>query len=95
MYTLVTVTLFFILYNKPQAQGVTDLYDDMIKYFGSYEAFREQFTGAAASVFGSGYAWLVQNGAGELSIITTANQVQNESRFQTVFCMPIATGKSH
>lgn len=42
--------------------------------FGSYEAFKEKFTDAALSVFGSGYAWLVQNACHKLKIITTANQ---------------------
>ncbi|MDD3278298.1 MAG: superoxide dismutase [Lachnospiraceae bacterium] len=41
--------------------------------YGSYEAFREAFSKAALSVFGSGYAWLVLDG-GRLRIITTANQ---------------------
>jgi len=42
--------------------------------FGGYGAFREKFTAAAKSVFGSGYAWLVRDPYGGLKIITTANQ---------------------
>lgn len=42
--------------------------------FGSYESFQNQFKTAALSVFGSGYAWLVVNATGQLSIITTQNQ---------------------
>lgn len=42
--------------------------------FGSPEEFQRQFTKAALSVFGSGYAWLVRCGDGRLKIITTANQ---------------------
>lgn len=41
--------------------------------FGSLDAFREKFTAAALSVFGSGYAWLV-NGKRGLCLMTTANQ---------------------
>ena len=41
--------------------------------FGSLNAFREKFTEAALSVFGSGYAWLV-NGKRGLCLVTTANQ---------------------
>ncbi len=40
--------------------------------FGSYDAFREQFTTAAMTQFGSGWAWLVDDGSG-LSIMQTAN----------------------
>lgn len=41
--------------------------------FGSYDAFKEQFTKAAATRFGSGWAWLCSNG-GKLEICSTPNQ---------------------
>lgn len=41
--------------------------------FGSYEAFKEQFANAAATRFGSGWAWLVVNN-GELEVTSTPNQ---------------------
>ena len=41
--------------------------------FGSFDAFKEQFTKAAAGQFGSGWAWLVRDGSGKLSITTTGN----------------------
>lgn len=50
------------------------LIDEIAKEFGSLEAFKKQFKTAALSVFGSGYAWLVVNAAGQLKIITTPNQ---------------------
>jgi len=40
--------------------------------FGSYQKFVEAFSGAAASQFGSGWAWLVQDG-GRLQVIKTSN----------------------
>jgi len=40
--------------------------------FGSYDAFREAFVKAATTQFGSGWAWLVDNG-GTLEILQTAN----------------------
>jgi Fe-Mn family superoxide dismutase len=40
--------------------------------FGGYDKFRTDFTAAAVGRFGSGWAWLVQDG-GKLAITTTAN----------------------
>ncbi|MCA9575762.1 MAG: Fe-Mn family superoxide dismutase [Polyangiales bacterium] len=40
--------------------------------FGSYAAFREQFAAAAATQFGSGWAWLVKSGD-TLEIVKTPN----------------------
>jgi Fe-Mn family superoxide dismutase len=42
--------------------------------FGSFDAFKEQFAAAAATRFGSGWAWLVADKDGNLSICSTANQ---------------------
>ncbi len=41
--------------------------------FGSFDAFKEQFAAAAATRFGSGWAWLVREG-GTLAIESSANQ---------------------
>jgi Fe-Mn family superoxide dismutase len=41
--------------------------------FGSFEAFKEKFTGAATTRFGSGWAWLINTG-GKLAVTSTPNQ---------------------
>jgi len=41
--------------------------------FGSFEAFKEQFSKAAAGQFGSGWAWLSQDSLGKLVVETTSN----------------------
>ena len=41
--------------------------------FGSFEAFKEQFTNSAVNNFGSGWTWLVKNTDGSVSIVNTGN----------------------
>ena len=41
--------------------------------FGTLDAFKEAFNKAAATQFGSGWAWLVKDAAGKLSIVQTSN----------------------
>jgi len=41
--------------------------------FGTIESFFEQFNKAAATLFGSGWAWLVKNKEGKLEIVQTSN----------------------
>ncbi|MCL4400045.1 superoxide dismutase [Patescibacteria group bacterium] len=49
------------------ASKITSAFGDIIK-------FKEEFTKAAGGVFGSGWAWLVIDENGKLSISTTPNQ---------------------
>lgn len=44
------------------------------KAFASFDSFKEQFSKAATTRFGSGWAFLVTDKLGNLSIISTANQ---------------------
>ena len=41
--------------------------------FGSFQAFKEQFTQTALTTFGSGWAWLVQRPDGALALVSTSN----------------------
>ena len=42
--------------------------------FGSFEGFKDKFTAAAGSRFGSGWAWLCVHKGGKLEICSTPNQ---------------------
>ncbi|MFC1965749.1 superoxide dismutase [Chloroflexota bacterium] len=50
-----------------------ELANAITKQFGSFAQFKEKFTNAAVTLFGSGWAWLVKNADGSLSIETTSN----------------------
>lgn len=47
--------------------------DAVTAKFGGFDQFKEQFTKAAVTRFGSGWAWLVVNG-GQLEVMSTPNQ---------------------
>jgi superoxide dismutase, Fe-Mn family len=50
------------------------LADAISRKFGSYEAFKEEFTKAATTRFGSGWAWLIVDNNGDLAVTSTPNQ---------------------
>jgi len=43
------------------------------KAFGSFDAFKAQFSQVALNTFGSGWAWLVKEKEGALKIVSTSN----------------------
>ena len=47
--------------------------DEIKKTFGSFNAFKEKFSEAALTQFGSGWAWLVKKPDGSLAIEKTSN----------------------
>ncbi|HEX9056392.1 MAG TPA: superoxide dismutase [Ktedonobacterales bacterium] len=49
------------------AQAISDT-------FGAFDTFKKQFNDAGVKRFGSGWAWLVADQSGKLSVISTANQ---------------------
>ena len=51
-----------------------DLAGAIDKAFGSFEAFKGDFAAAAATRFGSGWAWLVMDSSGGPKVLSTANQ---------------------
>ena len=50
------------------------LADAIEKNFGSYDDFKSKFAAAAATRFGSGWAWLCVDSDGGLEVCSTANQ---------------------
>ena len=60
--------------NKKYSIKSGELYQLIIKTFGSFDEFKEIFKSAATSRFGSGWAWLILNDKNELEVISTANQ---------------------
>lgn len=61
---------------SPQGGGEPDgeLAAAILRDLGGLEAFRQAFTQAALSRFGSGWAWLVVDGRGKLQVVSSANQ---------------------
>jgi superoxide dismutase, Fe-Mn family len=60
---------------SPQGGGepTGELLQKIQEQFGSFEEFKTAFSQAAATQFGSGWAWLVVNSSGELEIKKTSN----------------------
>lgn len=61
---------------SPQGGGTPqgDLATAIDQAFGSYEGFKEAFSKAAATQFGSGWAWLCVHPGGKVDVCATANQ---------------------
>lgn len=66
---------FFWKVLSPVAKHEPDgkLLEDIKRDFGSFENLKVQFKDAAVKQFGSGWAWIVRNPDGHLSIMKTSN----------------------
>ncbi len=60
---------------KPKGGGLPmgELADAIDNFFGSFDNFKKEFNAAATTLFGSGWAWLVKDEKGNLSIIKESN----------------------
>ena len=59
---------------NPKKNALTGkLMDAIVRDFGSFDAFKEKFINACVTLFGSGWAWLVADKDGKLSIMQTTN----------------------
>ena len=68
-------SLFWSVMN-PEGKGRLsgELKDAIIAQFGSVDAFKDAFAKAAATQFGSGWAWLCVEKGGKVEICSTPNQ---------------------
>jgi Fe-Mn family superoxide dismutase len=67
--------LFWELLTPASKSKITPFVEqELIKSFGTVDKFKEAFEKAAATRFGSGWAWLVKDKAGKYRIISTPNQ---------------------
>ena len=66
--------LFWEILTPNETDASVELKQAVADAFGSYEGFKEVFNKAAATRFGSGWAWLVVDKNGKLLVTSTANQ---------------------
>lgn len=66
-----------------QCHPSDNLLNAIEKEFGSFSSFKEQFTKAATTLFGSGWAWLVKTKDGKLKIRQTVN-ADNPLKYQEI-----------
>ncbi len=52
----------------------SSLGDAIKSTFGDFGKFKETFSNSAATLFGSGWTWLIKDQSGKLKVITTQNQ---------------------
>ncbi len=68
---------FFWKCLSPDGGGVpaekSKIAEEINNSFGSFEDFKEKFSQAAATLFGSGWNWLAQNADGKLEILQMSN----------------------
>lgn len=58
--------------SKSKMSGYVE--QELVKAFGNVDKFKEAFEKAAATRFGSGWAWLIKDSTGKYRIISTPNQ---------------------
>ena len=68
-------SLFWSVMNPNNSGELTgDLKEAIMTEFGSFDAFKDAFSKAAATRFGSGWAWLCVHAGGKVEVCSSANQ---------------------
>ncbi len=82
----------------PGGSAMSDELESMLaEQFTGLETFLSQFENAAATRFGSGWAWLGINSDGDMKVFSTANQdnplmdtvIATEGRYTPVLCLDV------
>lgn len=66
--------LFWEIMGPDAGEMSSELSDAIEAAFGSFDAFKDAFSKAAATQFGSGWAWLCVHNDGKLEVCSTPNQ---------------------
>ncbi len=66
-------TFFFDSLSPAPVAMPGELERELVKHFGAVNAFKEKLLGTAATLFGSGWAWLVADKDGRLSVKAGSN----------------------
>lgn len=75
---------------SPKKEEDQDLKDKIIRTFGSQEEFKKLFSEVAVKQFGSGWAWLVKDGNGDLKVYSLPNQDSPLTMGHTpIFCIDV------
>jgi Fe-Mn family superoxide dismutase len=61
----------------------------LVRDFGSYEAFKDAFTNAAKTRFGSGWAWLLVTPEKTLKVVSSANQDIPFGEGKPILCLDV------
>jgi len=67
-------SLFWQILSPESSEPSAELKSAIDSAFGSMDSFKEKFANAGATQFGSGWAWLVVENNGSLSVTSTPNQ---------------------
>ena len=67
-------SLFWTILSSETSAPSDELQAAINSAFGSMDGFKDAFANAAATRFGSGWAWLCRNDDGSVSVTSTANQ---------------------
>ncbi len=67
-------SLFWEIMSPEGSKPTGEVVEAIKQEFGSFENFKEEFSEAAKTQFGSGWAWLVVNKEGKLEVFSTPNQ---------------------